>query len=86
MKPSVTVTSVSDTGVTGSVQPLLPAAAVQVQQQNPDATWTTIASGSVSADGTFDVAAALVAGATYRVEVTAPGYAPGTTAPNVVAR
>ena len=84
--PAVTVTSLSSTGVSGSVLPLLPGAPVQVQQLAPDlATWTTVASGTVADDGTFSVPAQLVPGGTYRISVLpASGYAPGTTAAQVV--
>jgi hypothetical protein len=55
-----------------------------VQVQNPDLTWTTAAEGTVAADGTFSVPAAIPAGGTYRVVVTAGrGYAPATTSPTV---
>ncbi len=84
--PAVTVTSLTGAGATGSVQPLLPSAAVQLQQQNADLTWTTVGTGAVAADGSFDVPAALAAGATYRVTVVATGYATGTTPAQVVAR
>jgi stage II sporulation protein D len=86
--PSVTVTSLAATGVTGSVLPVLPGAQVEVQQQTPDLTsWTSVATGVVAADGTFSVPAPLVSGATYRISVTgATGYAPATTAPQVVVR
>jgi len=59
-----------------------------VQQQAPDlTTWTSVATGVVGDDGTFSVPAQLTAGATYRISVTgATGYAPATTAPQVVVR
>jgi stage II sporulation protein D len=84
--PAITVTSFASTGVTGSVQPLLPSAALQVQQQSPDLTWTTVATGTVAADGSFDVPAALTSGAAYRITVAATGYAVATTPAQVVAR
>jgi stage II sporulation protein D len=86
--PSVTVSSLAATGVTGSVLPVLPGAQVEVQQQAPDlATWTSVATGVVAGDGTFSIPAALASGATYRISVTgATGYAPATTAPQVVVR
>jgi hypothetical protein len=62
-------------------------ASVQVQQQNVDATWTTIATATVNADGTFAVPVTLSSGGTYRVSVTAgAGYAPGASAPQIVTR
>jgi stage II sporulation protein D len=70
--------------VSGSETPALPGAPVTIQLQNPDLTWTTVATGTVAADGSFVVPATLPAGATYRVVVTpGHGYAPGTTAPQV---
>jgi stage II sporulation protein D len=86
--PAVTLSSFSSTQVTGSVQPLLPDAPVEVQQQNPDlTTWTTVAVATISADGTFSLPVQLTAGATYRVSVVpASGFAPGTTSPQVVVR
>jgi stage II sporulation protein D len=86
--PAVTLSSFTSTQVAGSVQPLLPDAPVEVQQQNPDlTTWTTVAVATVAADGTFSLPVQLTAGATYRVSVVpAAGLAPGTTSPQVVVR
>jgi len=86
--PLVTVTSFTTTLVTGSVQPILPAAPVEIQQQNADlTTWTVVAGGTVAADGSFSIPVQLVAGGTYRVSVTAgAGYAPGVGTPQVVVR
>ena len=85
--PSVTVTSFTATEVAGSIQPVLPAAPVQVQQQSPDLTWSTVATATVAADGTFSVPVQLVSGATYRVSVAATGgYASGATPSQVVVR
>jgi hypothetical protein len=85
--PVVTVTSFTTTQVAGSEQPVVMGASVQVQQQNADATWTTIATGSVNADGTFTVPVTLSSGGTYRVSVTAgAGYAAGASAPQIVMR
>jgi hypothetical protein len=70
--------------VQGTETPLLPDAPVQVQVQNPDLTWTSIAEGTVAADGTFAVPTAIPVGSTYRVVVTpGRGYAPATTSPTV---
>ena len=72
--------------VGGSVQPVLSGAPVEVDVQNPDLSWTAIATGTVDADGTFTLPAAVPAGATYRIVVTpGQGYAPGMTAPQVAA-
>jgi stage II sporulation protein D len=85
--PVVTVTSFTTTQVAGSEQPVVTGASVQVQQQNADASWTTIATGSVNADGTFAVPVTLSPGGTYRVSVTpGAGYAPGASAPQIVMR
>lgn len=80
--PNLTVTTVSSTGVQGSEQPPLPGIPISVQQLQPDQTWLTVASGAIGSDGTFAIAAPLLAGSTYRV-VFAPGqgYAPATTLP-----
>jgi stage II sporulation protein D len=87
VSPAVTITGFTASLVTGSVQPVLPAAPVEIQQQNPDLTWTTIASGAVATDGTFSIPVTLSSGATYRISV-APGggYAPAVTAGQVVVR
>lgn len=86
--PAVTVTALTATSAAGTVQPPLPGAPVQVEQQGPGlTTWTPVASGTVAADGTFSVPAQLAAGATYRISVgPAPGFAAGSTAPQVVVR
>jgi stage II sporulation protein D len=82
--PLVTVTSMANGQVEGTETPLLPDAPVQVQLQNPDLTWTPIGEGTVAADGTFAVPAAIPAGSAYRVVVTpGRGYAPATTSPTV---
>jgi hypothetical protein len=85
--PAVTVTTATSTSVTGSAQPVLPDAAVDVQQQNADLAWTSIGTGTVAADGTFAAAASAAPGATVRVVVTpatTSGYAPGASAPQIV--
>jgi hypothetical protein len=83
--PAIQVTTFTTTQIAGSEQPPLPDAPVQVQQQNPDATWLTIAEGIVNADGTFSVPVTLTSGATYRVSVgPATGYTAGTTPPQIV--
>jgi stage II sporulation protein D len=85
--PAIQVTSFTTTAITGSELPVLPSAPVEVQQQSPDGTWTTVASGIVNDDGTFSVPVALASGGTYRVSVgPATGYAAGTTAAQIVAR
>jgi stage II sporulation protein D len=85
--PLVHITAVTAAQVEGNEQPLLPDAPVQVQVQNPDLTWTLVAEGTVNADGTFVVPAALPAGSMYRVVVTpGRGYAPATTSPLTVVR
>jgi stage II sporulation protein D len=85
--PTIQVTSFTTAEIAGSEQPVLPGAPVTVQQQNPDTTWTTIATGAVNADGSFSVPVALASGGTYRVSVgPATGYAAGSTPPQIVAR
>jgi stage II sporulation protein D len=85
--PAVTVTSFTATTVAGTVQPVLTGAPIEIQQQNPDLTWTAVATGTVNTDGTFSVPVQLTSGGTYRVSVApAAGFAPGTTAGQVVVR
>jgi hypothetical protein len=86
--PLVQVSSFTTTLVAGTVQPVLPAAPVEVQQQNADlTTWTVVATGAVAADGSFSVPVQLIAGGTYRVSVApGAGYAPGVGTSQVVVR
>jgi stage II sporulation protein D len=86
--PLVQVSSFTTTLVAGTVQPVLPAAPVEVQQQNADlTTWTVVATGAVAADGSFSVPVQLTAGGTYRVSVApGAGYAPGVGTSQVVVR
>ncbi len=78
--PTIALTEQTTSLVSGTVQPLLPGAAVAVQQQNPAGTtpaWTTLATGSVDGTGAFSVPVSLQPG-TYRVLVTpSAGYSPG---------
>ena len=83
--PTVQLTTFTTTQVAGSEQPPLPAAPVQVQQQNPDGTWLAVAGGVVNADGTFSLPVTLTSGGTYRVTIgPATGYTTGTTPAQVV--
>jgi len=83
--PAVTLTTLTTTLAAGSMQPVIMGATVAVEQQNPDLTWTSVATGVVAADGTFSVPVQLTAGGTYRVTVApAAGYAAGSTTPQVV--
>jgi stage II sporulation protein D len=85
--PAVTLTSATSTGVTGSEQPALPEATVDLQQQNPDLTWTTLAAGTVADDGTFTIPATAAPGATVRIVVTpasTSGYVAGASAAQIV--
>jgi stage II sporulation protein D len=85
--PALTVTGVAPTGVTGSEQPVLMGVTVGIEQQNPDLTWTPVANGLVEADGTFNIPAALTAGATVRIVVTPPpssGYVAATSPTQIV--
>jgi len=80
--PAVQLSSTPTPGaVTGTEQPVLPAAPVTVQQQGSDGKWTIVATGAVADDGSFSVPVQLTAGSTYRV-VVAPGsgWWPATTA------
>jgi len=82
--PVVDLASPTQGQVAGSEEPAMPGAPVAVQVENPDLTWSTVATGAVGADGTFVVPATIPAGATYHVVVTpGNGYAPGSTAPQV---
>ena len=82
--PIVDLASPTPGQVAGSEEPALPGAPLSVQVENPDLTWTTVATGAVAADGTFIVPVTIPAGATYRIVVTpGGGYAPGATAPQV---
>ncbi|HEX5247988.1 MAG TPA: SpoIID/LytB domain-containing protein [Gaiellaceae bacterium] len=70
--------------MTGTVQPALPGAPVEVDVQNPDLTWTAVATGAVAPDGTFALPVDIAAGATYRIVVTpGQGFAPGMTEPQI---
>ena len=85
--PSVTLQTFTTTEIAGSEQPVLAGAPVAVQQENPDLTWTTVATATVAPDGTFSVPVALTSGGTYRVAVgPATGFVAATTAPQPVAR
>jgi hypothetical protein len=83
----VKVTTLTTTLAAGSEQPALPSAPIGVQQQNADTTWSTVATGTVNADGTFSLPVQLAAGSSYRVSVgPATGYAAGTSTPQMVVR
>jgi len=85
--PALAVSGVTSTGVTGSEQPVLMGVTVTVQQQNADLSWTPVANGLVEADGTFDIPAALTAGAAVRIVVTPPpssGYVAATSPTQIV--
>jgi stage II sporulation protein D len=85
--PSVTLQTFTTTEIAGSEQPVLADAPVAVQQENPDLTWTTVATATVAADGTFTIPVALTPGGTYRVTVgPATGFVAATTAPQPVVR
>jgi len=85
--PSVTLQTFTATEVAGSEQPVLTDAPVAVQQQNPDLTWTTVATATVAADGTFSVPVELASGGTYRVTVgPAAGFVAAATAPQPMVR
>lgn len=58
-------------GVQGTERPVVSGAPVELQQQQPDLTWTTVATGTTDATGAFAFAGSPAAG-TYRVRAT-PG-------------
>src|SRR4051812_12461368 len=63
--------TLSATGITGTERPVASGAPVELQQQQADATWTTVSSATADASGAFAFAGQPAAG-TYRVRVT-PG-------------
>ena len=70
--PAVTISvPKARTLIKGRVEPLLPGAALQVQQQGADGKWTTLARSTVGVDGRYLVPVQFTAG-TFRVRV-APG-------------
>jgi len=83
----VTLQTFTTAEIAGSEQPVLAGAPVAVQQENPDLTWTTVATAAVAADGTFSIPVALTSGGTYRVTVgPATGFVAATTAPQPMVR
>ncbi|HEY2071978.1 MAG TPA: SpoIID/LytB domain-containing protein [Gaiellaceae bacterium] len=82
--PLVALAAPTPGAVTGTVQPVLPGVPVEVDVQNPDLSWTAIATGTVAPDGTFSLPVDVPAGSTYRIVVTpGQGYAPGMTTPQI---
>lgn len=72
--------------VSGTVQPALPGAPIEVDIQNPDLTWAALITGAVDPDGTFVLPVDIPAGTTYRIVVTpGQGFAPGMSVPQVSA-
>jgi hypothetical protein len=72
--------------VSGTVQPALPGAPIEVDIQNSDLTWTALITGAVDPDGTFVLPVDIPAGTTYRIVVTpGQGFAPGMSVPQVSA-
>ena len=87
VSPAVTLTSATSTGVGGSAKPVIAGATVDVQAQNVDLTWTTVATAAVGADGSFTIPAALADGQAIRALITPPpssGYIAGTSATQIV--
>ncbi len=69
--PAVRVKVLADrTGVKGSVRPLLPGAALQIQRQGADGSWKTLVATTVAENGTYAGAFTVKPG-TYRVRVAA---------------
>jgi hypothetical protein len=84
--PGVTLGTVTAGEIDGTVSPVLMGATVDVQQQNADLTWTSIGTATVAEDGTFAVPVTALPGATVRAVATAgSGWAPGTSATQIVA-
>ena len=82
--PTVQLAAPAPGQISGTEQPVLPGALVQVQTESSTQTWTAIATATVNADGTFSVPVTIPAGTTYQVVVTpGQGYSPGTTAPQI---
>jgi hypothetical protein len=84
--PAVAIAAATSASVAGSVDPALPNVQIDVQQQNPDLTWTSLGTTTTLDDGTFSLAGAFTPGATLRVVATPPdaSYAPGTSTPQIV--
>ena len=82
--PTVQLAASAPGQISGTEQPVLPGALVQVQTESATQTWAAIATATVNADGTFTVPASIPAGTTYKVLVTpGQGYSAGTTAPQI---
>jgi stage II sporulation protein D len=80
VSPLVAITSATVSAISGTVLPLLPDSPIAVQTQNPDLTWSEVATGTVAVDGTFSLPVQIAAGAVYRLVVTpGQGFAPATT-------
>lgn len=78
--PRVTLAAASRAAVSGSEQPALPGAVVQIQQQNPPGSapaWTTVARGTANTDGTFSVPVSLGAGTVRALVAPGHGFWPG---------
>jgi SpoIID/LytB domain protein len=84
--PAVGITAATAAGVSGSINPAVQNVQIDVQQQNPDLTWTTLGTTTTATDGTFALTGAFADGATVRVVATPPdaSYAPGTSASQIV--
>jgi hypothetical protein len=83
--PAVSLAAVTAAEVDGSMSPVLMGATVDVQQQSPDQTWTSIGTATVGEDGAFSVPVSATPGASVRAVVTAgAGWAPGTSATQIV--
>lgn len=84
--PAVAISAASTTSVSGSINPALPNVQIDVQQQNPDLTWTSLGTTSTADDGSFALAGTFVDGATIRAVATPPdaSYAPGTSTSQIV--
>lgn len=78
--PAVTLTAATPTLVSGTEQPVISGASVQIQQESPDGVvpaWTTVATGTVDENGAFSVPVTLAAGTVRALVAPGPGYSPG---------
>ena len=77
--PRVRLLTATRTEVSGAERPVLPGATVQIQQQNPAGppAWTTLARGTVDANGAFSVPVSLPPGTVRAVVAPGHGFWPG---------
>jgi SpoIID/LytB domain protein len=78
--PRVVLTSASLASVSGTARPVLPGAAVRIQQQTPSGSWATVAQTVVDSAGAFTAPVALVPGPVRAVVAPGQGFWPGASA------